>query len=307
MTTQVKSTENTASAASAPAPAKKSVWREFSKGILQQNPLLVLLLGTCPALAVTTSLINGLGMGLAATFVLICSNVVISAIRNIIPDKVRIPCYITVIASFVTILQFLLQAYVPSLNDALGIFIPLITVNCIILGRAEAFASKHSVGLSAIDGLGMGLGFTLALVVIGGLREILGSGSIAGWQIPFIGGDNLLQPILLFIMPPGGFMVFGFVIALALHLSRKFYAQHPDEAIEAQNLRNPACMGCGMSGACVSATKEATFVKAPASQKSPAGATAAAASEAPAASEAASQDTPAADPAPAEAQEGGNE
>lgn len=304
MSTQVKSSENTATAASA-APAKKSVWREFSKGILRQNPLLVLLLGTCPALAVTTSLINGLGMGLAATFVLICSNVVISAIRNIIPDKVRIPCYITVIASFVTILQFLLQAYVPSLNDALGIFIPLITVNCIILGRAEAFASKHSVGLSAIDGLGMGLGFTLALVVIGGLREILGSGSIAGWQIPFIGGDNLLQPILLFVMPPGGFMVFGFVIALALHLSRKFYAQHPDEAIEAQNLRSPSCMGCAMSGECVNATADATFVKAPVSQPSPA--KAAAASEAPAAAEADGKDKAEAEPAPAAAQEGGNE
>lgn len=250
VTSPTCSSSSASASATSNNSAKTSVWREFSKGILQQNPLLVLLLGTCPALAVTTSLINGLGMGLAATFVLICSNVVISAIRHIIPDKVRIPSYITIIASFVTILQFLLQAYVPSLNDSLGIFIPLITVNCIILGRAEAFASKHSVGLSAIDGLGMGLGFTLALVAIGGIREILGSGSIAGWQIPFIGGDNVLQPILLFVMPPGGFMVFGFVIALALHLSRKFYAQHPDAAVEAESLRNQACLGCAMSGQC---------------------------------------------------------
>lgn len=228
----------------------KRYWQEFSKGILKQNPLLVLLLGTCPSLAVTTSLVNGLGMGLATTFVLICSNAVISAIRHLIPEKVRIPSYITVIASFVTILQFLLEAYVPSLNEALGIFIPLITVNCIILGRAEAFASKHSVGLSVLDGLGMGLGFTFALVAIGGIREILGNGTIAGWAIPFIGGDNALQPLLIFIMPPGGFMVFGFVIAIALALSRKFYAKHPEEAIEARALISASCDGCGMSAHC---------------------------------------------------------
>lgn len=230
-------------------PAKR-YWDEFTKGILKQNPLLVLILGTCPSLAVTTSLINGLGMGLAATFVLVCSNVVISALRKVIPDKVRIPCFITVIASFVTILRFILEAYLPSLNDALGIFIPLITVNCIILGRAEAFASKNTIGLSALDGLGMGLGFTLALVVIGGLREILGNGSIAGYSLPFIGGDNVLQPMLMFVMPPGGFIIFGMVIALALALSRKFYAKHPDEAVEARVSIGASCDGCGMSSYC---------------------------------------------------------
>ncbi len=231
----------------------KSCWKEFSKGILAQNPLLVLLLGACPALAVTTSLINGLGMGLASTFVLICSNVVISAIRNFIPEKVRIPSYITVIASFVTILHLFLQAYLPALNDSLGIFIPLITVNCIILGRAEAFASKNSVVLSAFDGLGMGLGFTLALVVIGGLREILGNGSLAGWQIPFIGGDNVLQPILIFIMPPGGFIIFGLVIALALHLSNRFYGKTPEQAVEAKTLREASCLNCLLAEKCPAA------------------------------------------------------
>lgn len=230
-------------------PAKR-YWDEFTKGILKQNPLLVLILGTCPSLAVTTSLINGLGMGLAATFVLVCSNIVISALRKVIPDKVRIPCFITVIASFVTILRFILEAYLPSLNDALGIFIPLITVNCIILGRAEAFASKNTIGLSALDGLGMGLGFTLALVVIGGLRELLGNGSIAGYSLPFIGGDNVLQPMLMFVMPPGGFIIFGIVIAMALALSRKFYSKHPDEAVEARTSIGASCDGCGMSSYC---------------------------------------------------------
>lgn len=229
---------------------KTSYWKEFSKGLLQQNPLLVLLLGTCPSLAVTTSLINGVGMGLAATFVLLFSNLVISLIRNLIPDRVRIPCYITIIASFVTILQFLLKAYVPSLNDALGIFIPLITVNCIILGRAEAFASKHPPIPSMLDGLGMGLGFTAALCLIGGLREILGNGSIAGWQLPFVGGDNVLQPLLIFIMPPGGFIIFGLVIAIALSLTRRFYAKHPDAAVAASEVGMPECAGCLGNEAC---------------------------------------------------------
>lgn len=218
---------------------------ELTKGILKENPLLVLVLGTCPALATTTSLLNGLGMGLAATFVLTLSNLVISLVRQFIPDKVRIPCYITIIAGFVTILQFLLEAYVPALNSALGIFIPLITVNCIILGRAEAYANKHNPLEAVFDGIGMGVGFALALTVIGGIREILGNGSIAGWAIPFIGGDNVLQPILLFIMPPGGFLVFGFVIAIATALTRKFYAKHPDLALEV----SAAAAACGCCGA----------------------------------------------------------
>lgn len=229
---------------------KGSAWKEFTKGLLRQNPLLVLLLGTCPALAVTTSLNNGIGMGLASTFVLIGSNVVISLIRDVIPDKVRIPSYITVIASFVTILQFLMEAYQPELNESMGIFIPLITVNCIILGRAEAFASKNTPFLSALDGLGMGLGFTAALCVIGGIREILGNGSIGGWQIPFIGGENALQPILIFIMPPGGFFIFGLVIAIALKLSASFYAKHPDEAVEAKAIRNAICDSCLSQSSC---------------------------------------------------------
>ena len=227
---------------------KTSYLKEFTKGILQQNPLLVLVLGTCPSLAVTTSLINGLGMGLAATFVLALSNLVISLIRNFIPDKVRIPCYITVIASFVTILQFLLQAYARSLNDALGIFLPLITVNCIILGRAEAFASKHKPLVSVLDGFGMGLGFTLALVLMGGIRELLGAGSIAGWKLPFVGPGKALQPILIFIMPPGGFIVFGLVMAIALALTRKFYQRRPDAALAAAEAGG--CVACGMQSAC---------------------------------------------------------
>lgn len=220
---------------------KNSLWQVFSKGLLSDNPLLALLLGTCPALAVTTSATNGVGMGLAATFVLVMSNFVISCLRKLIPDKVRIPAYITIIASFVTILRFLLEAYLPSLNQALGIFIPLITVNCIILGRAEAFAGKNPIIPSILDGLGMGLGFTLALLSIGGLREILGAGQFFGYQIPFIGGEHMLQPMLIFIMPPGGFFIFGIMIAIANLLQKRFYAKHPDLAVE-------GCTTCGTCG-----------------------------------------------------------
>ena len=225
---------------------KRSLLSEMTKGFIEQNPLLVLVLGTCPSLAVTTNLENAVGMGLAATFVLLLSNIIISAIRNFIPDKVRIPCYITVIASCVTVLDFLVQAFVPALAASLGIFLPLITVNCIILGRAEAFANKNTVLRSALDGIGMGIGFTLALIFIGGLREILGSGSIYGWSIPFIGGDNYLQPMLLFIMPPGGFMIFGLAMACAAALTRRFYAKHPEAALAAA----PSCGCCAMNGMC---------------------------------------------------------
>ena len=152
----------------------KEKLKVFSNGLLKENPSLRLVLGTCPTLAVTTLAVNGLGMGLAATFVLVCSNIAISALRKIIPDKVRLPAYITVIATFVTVLQMLVKAFVPALDSALGIFLPLIVVNCIILGRAEMFASKNSIGLSALDGLGMGLGFTGTLVVMGSVREVLG-------------------------------------------------------------------------------------------------------------------------------------
>lgn len=209
------------------AKRKTSLGREFSKGILKDNPLLILLLGLCPSLAVTTSAINGIGMGVAATFVLVLSNLIISLLRNVIPDKVRIPAYITIIASLVTMLQFVLEAYVPSLNQALGIFIPLITVNCIILGRAEAFANRNTVGASIMDGLGMGTGFGIALFLIGAVREILGNGSIFGYALPFVGEGSILKPIMIFAMPPGGFAVFGLLIALTQKLNNKYYAQQP--------------------------------------------------------------------------------
>lgn len=172
-----------------------NVFREFTKGIIKENPTFRLVLGMCPTLATTTSVDNGLGMGIAATFVLVGSNVVISAIRKLVPSKVRIPCYIIVIAAFVTIVEMLMQAYVPALYKSLGIFIPLIVVNCIILGRAEAFAAKNGVVASAADGLGMGLGFTLALVVVASVREL--AGGVA----------------LLAILPPGGFIILGLLLA----------------------------------------------------------------------------------------------
>ena len=182
----------------------------LTKGIIKENPVLVLLLGCCPTLATTTGAINGLGMGVSTLAVLVCSNIVISLLKNIIPDKVRIPCYIVVIAGFVTIVQLLLKAYLPALDAALGLFIPLIVVNCIILGRAEMFASKNSVLKSALDGIGMGIGFTLALLIIGSIREILGSGTWFGLPVTI----NLFDPISIFVLAPGGFLVFGCVIAL---------------------------------------------------------------------------------------------
>jgi Na+-translocating ferredoxin:NAD+ oxidoreductase subunit E len=183
-------------------------FKNFTKGFIKENPILVLLLGTCPTLAVTTSAINGLGMGLATTFVLVGSNVVVSAVKSSVPDKVRIPAFVVIIASFVTIVQLLMQAYTSSLYDALGIFIPLIVVNCIVLGRAEAFASKQSIFSSMIDGLGMGLGFTMALFLLGAVREALGNGSFLGHK--FIEGDG----ILVFILSPGAFLCLGYFIAL---------------------------------------------------------------------------------------------
>ena len=157
--------------------------KTFTNGLLKENPTFVLVLGMCPTLATTTSAINGMSMGLATMFVLVCSNVVISLLKNLIPDKVRIPAFIVVIATFVTLVQLLMQAYVPAIYDVLGLFIPLIVVNCIVLGRAEAFAAKNTVGLSALDGLGMGLGFTFALTVLGAIRELLGTGAIFGCQV----------------------------------------------------------------------------------------------------------------------------
>ncbi len=182
--------------------------QNFTKGFIKENPILVLVLGTCPTLATTSSAMNGMGMGVATTFVLIGSNVVISLLANVIPDKVRIPAFVVIIASFVTIVDLLMQAYVPGLYEKLGIFIPLIVVNCIVLGRAEAYASKNSVWSSFIDGSGMGLGFTLALGVLGSFREIVGSGAIMGYK--FIQGDG----ILVFILAPGAFMALGYLIAI---------------------------------------------------------------------------------------------
>ena len=181
----------------------------FTKGLVKENPILVLLLGCCPTLATTTSAINGMSMGLATTFVLIMSNLVISLLKGFIPDKVRIPCFIVVIASFVTIVQLVMQAYVPDIYETLGLFIPLIVVNCIVLGRAEAFASKNPVFPSILDGAGMGLGFTFALTILGCIRELLGSGSMFGFRIL-----PETANILLFILPPGAFICLGFLIAI---------------------------------------------------------------------------------------------
>ena len=185
-----------------------SKWHFLTDGFVKNNPTFVLVLGMCPTLATTTSAVNGLEMGLATMFVLILSNIVISLIAPRVPDKVRIPVYITVIATFVTVVQLLMQAYMPAAYETLGLFIPLIVVNCIVLGRAEGFANKHGVGESALDGIGVGLGFTLSLTVIGLVREILGSGSAFGWK--FISGDG----ILAFVMAPGAFIVLGFLMVL---------------------------------------------------------------------------------------------
>lgn len=179
-----------------------------TRGIIKENPTFVLLLGMCPTLGTTTSAVNGMGMGLATMFVLMCSNVVISMLKNVIPGKVRIPAFIVVIASFVTVLQLVMEAYVPDLYATLGLFIPLIVVNCIILGRAEAFAAKNSVFDSLLDGIGMGLGFTLALTLLGMIREILGAGSIFGYK--FIEGDGML----IFVLAPGAFIALGYLIVL---------------------------------------------------------------------------------------------
>jgi len=189
----------------------------FQNGIWKENPLFVLVLGTCPALAVTTSAINGVGMGAATTMVLIFSNFFIALLKNLIPDKVRIVAFILVIASFVTIIDLTMKAFTPDLYNSLGIFIPLIVVNCIILGRAEAFAQKNRLLPSILDGLGMGLGFTLALTMMGSIRELLGNGSI--FDIKLLAEDS--KTMLIFILPPGAFITFGYLIALKNKLSSK--------------------------------------------------------------------------------------
>ena len=212
---------------------KKSLRKEFTKGLISENPVMRLVLGTCPTLAVTTSVVNALGMGVSALLVLVCSNIVISALRKIIPSKVRIPAYIVIIASFVTIVQMIVKAFVPALDKSLGVFLPLIVVNCIILGRAEAFAGKNSVIASAVDGLGMGVGFTIALCCMAAVREVLGAGtflagaksllSLAGITsfdgFTLVSEGSAISPMTIFILAPGGFFTFGLLMACANKLA----------------------------------------------------------------------------------------
>lgn len=209
--------------------AKNNLRGVFVNGIFNENPVFRLVLGACPVIAVTTSVSNGIGMGMAATLVLLGSNLVISALRNFIPDKVRIPAYMVVISAFVTIVQLLMQAFVPALYDALGIFLPLIVVNCIILARAEAYAGKNGVMPSVADGIGMGVGFTLALLMIAVVRELLGTGSIMGLQIL---GDSF-EPVLLFILAPGGFMVFGLLLGILNAIGDKRKKSKMDKEVKA--------------------------------------------------------------------------
>ncbi len=210
--------------------------KTLTNGIIKENPVFRLVLGTCPTLAVTTSVRNGIGMGLAATVVLVGSNLVISLLRKVIPDKVRIPAYITIISGFVTIVQMLLKAYLPELDKELGIYIPLIVVNCIILARAEMFANKNNALLSIFDGIGMGLGFTVALLTIGTVRELLGAGTWFGMTVT----ANLFEPALIIILPPGGFLVFGIIMGLV----NKFSAMSSTE-----NKGCASCpLPCGASG-----------------------------------------------------------
>lgn len=213
----------------------------FTKGILKENPVFVSLLGMCPTLAVTTGAFNGLGMGLSTMFVLICSNLVICLLRKVIPAQVKLPCYIVIIATFVTLIQFLLHGFVPSLYTSLGAFLELITVNCIILGRAEMFASKNKPLASVLDGAGMGLGFTLALFLMGSVREILGSGTWLGLTIPGMVGHTMS----LFVMPAGGFFVLGILIAIVCKLS----SRKPPKKM--------GCSGCPNAAVCNAKCEEA--------------------------------------------------
>lgn len=221
---------------------EKTDYKKFlTAGIIRENPVLRLALGTCPTLAVTTSVINGIGMGAATTFVLLCSNMMISLLRRVIPDKVRIPAYITIIAGFVSVVQMLMKAYTPSMNDALGIYLPLITVNCIILARAETFAGKNRLLPSALDAVGMGAGFTGALVLMGAIRELIGAGSLFGIALT----SRFMEPMIVAILPPGGFFVFGVLVALANFITRKMGGK-PVMSTGCEN-----CHGCGEDGCAV--------------------------------------------------------
>ena len=211
------------------AKQQKSLGKIFTAGIIKENPVLRLVLGTCPTLAVTTMAMNGLGMGAAATVVLIGSNLVISLLRKVIPDKIHIPAYITIIAGFVTLIQMFVKAYAPALDSSLGIYLPLIVVNCIILGRAESFASKNGPLASVLDGLGMGIGFTITLVLMGSIRELIGNGTIFGLVV---NSGSIIPPMLILILPPGGFFVFGCLVALA-------------NKVAVKKGKEPAKLGCG--------------------------------------------------------------
>ncbi len=214
-----------------------SIKQQFKEGIITNNPVLVQLIGMCATMAITTSMFNGVGMGLSVLIILTCCNVVVSLIRKIIPNEIRLAIFVVVIAGFVTIVDLLLQAFVPALSEALGVFIPLIVVNCIILGRAEMFASKNSIGLSALDGLGMGLGFTGTLVVMGSVREVLGAGTLFGVQVM----PAAVDPMTVFITPPGGFFVFGCLMALVIWIEIK---------TNNRKVRSIGCEGCPSAGVC---------------------------------------------------------
>ena len=224
---------------------KQSIAKEFSKGLIKENPVLRLVLGTCPTLATSTSVESAIGMGLAASVVLICSNIVISALRKVIPSKVRIPAYVVIIAGFVSMVQMLVKAFLPQIDEMLGVYLPLIVVNCIILGRAEAFASKNTVLYSAVDGLGMGVGFTAALLLMGGIRELIGAGSIAGFTVL----PEAIPPMTIFVLAPGGFFVFGILIALANKVAER--NGKPKAELK-------GCSACPMASTCsLVGTKEA--------------------------------------------------
>ncbi len=210
--------------------------RILTNGIIRENPILVLILGTCPFLATTTQASNAIGMGAAVTFVLLCSNVIISLLRRVISEKVRIPCYIVIIASFVTLVQMIVKAYIPSLNSALGLYLPLIVVNCIILGRAEMFASKNSVGDSALDAIGMGVGYTLALLIMASIREIFGNGTWYGIAIPLLSEHH----VSILTMAPGGFAVFGILVAVINKLTKG----------KAPKRKDFGCEGCPSAAVC---------------------------------------------------------
>ena len=216
-------------------------------GVVKENPTFVMMLGMCPTLAVTSSAINGLGMGLSTTVVLILSNMLISALRKIIPDKVRIPAFIVIVASFVTIVQLLLQAYIPFLYSALGVYIPLIVVNCIILGRAESYAFKNGPIESIFDGIGMGLGFTMGLTIIGLIREILGAGTFFG--LPFLSAIKGFTPITIFIMAPGAFLVLAFLVA-GMNIIRKKMEAKGKPLAEPAGCLSGDCAHCGQSALC---------------------------------------------------------